>query len=61
MIDYLLLNSNLSIQYRVKTEVLNQELSFEEKNHLQEKVLKEPIIQSAAPVLPGLVMMIPLT
>ena len=46
MIDYLLVNANPSIQYRVKTEVLNQELSFEEKNQLQEKALKEPIIQS---------------
>ena len=46
MIDYLLVNANPSIQYRVKTEVLNQELSFEEKNQLQEKVLKKPIIQS---------------
>ena len=36
-IDYLLLYANPSIQYRVKTEALNQELSFEEKNQLQEK------------------------
>lgn len=46
MIDYLLLNANPSIQYRVKTEVLNRELSVEEKDQLQAKILQEPIIQS---------------
>ena len=46
MIDYLLNNANPSIQYRVKTEVLNQELSAREKDQLQEKILREPIIQS---------------
>ena len=46
MIDYLLLNANPSIQYRVKTEVLNQELSAEEMDGLQAKILEEPIIQS---------------
>lgn len=45
MIDYLLANANPSIQYRVKTEVMNQELSVAEKNRLQAKILEEPIIQ----------------
>lgn len=46
MIDYLLANANPSIRYRVKTEVMNQELSVREKDQLQEKILQEPIIQS---------------
>ena len=46
MIEFLLNNANPSIQYRVKTEVLNQELSAWEKDQLQSKILDEPIIQS---------------
>lgn len=46
MIDFLLNNANPSIQYRVKTEVLKQELSDREKDQLQSKILEEPIIQS---------------
>ncbi len=46
MIDFLLSNANPSIQYRVKTEVLNQELSVAEKDRLQAKILDEPIIRS---------------
>lgn len=37
MIDYLLHNANPSIQYRVKSLVLNQELSVQEKEQLQAK------------------------
>lgn len=46
MVNYLLANANPSIQYRVKTEVLNQKVSVEEKDQLQTKILEEPIIQS---------------
>ncbi len=46
MADFLLNNANPSIQYRVKTEALNQELSVDEKDQLQAKILEEPIIQS---------------
>lgn len=46
MIGFLLENAGPSIKYRVKTEVLNQELSVKEKDQLQAKVLNEPIIRS---------------
>lgn len=46
MIDFLLANANPSIQYRVKTEVLNLDLPDEEKDQLQAKILEEPIIRS---------------
>ena len=46
MIDFLLDHANPSIQYRVKTEVLHEELSATEKDQLQRKILEEPIIQS---------------
>lgn len=45
-ISFLLENANPSIQYRVKTEILNQELSHDEKDQLQARILEEPIIQS---------------
>ena len=45
MIDFLLANANPSIQYRVRTEVLHEEVPFEEKVRLQEQVLSEPIIK----------------
>lgn len=46
MIDFLLKNANPSIRYRVKTEVLNKELSVREKDQLQAQIFEEPIIQS---------------
>lgn len=46
MIHYLLLHANPSIRYRVKTEVLYQEVLAEEKDALQAEILKEPIIQA---------------
>ena len=46
LISYLLNHANPSIQYRVKTEVLNQEVSVGEKDRLQAEILKEPVIQS---------------
>lgn len=46
MIDFLLTNANPSIRFRVKTEVLHEELSASEKDQLQAEILNEPIIQS---------------
>lgn len=44
MIDFLLANANPSIQYRVKTEVLHEELSSAEKDQLQARILEEPFL-----------------
>lgn len=46
MIGFLLENANPSIRYRVKTEVLNENISDEERDQLQAQILEEPIIQS---------------
>lgn len=46
IIDFLLDNANPSINYRVKTEILNEEVSQNEKQQLQSKILAEPIVQS---------------
>ncbi len=45
MIDFLLSNANPSIRYRVRSEVLNEEVPLEEKQQLQEQILAEPVIQ----------------
>jgi hypothetical protein len=45
MVDFLLKNANPSIKYRVKKEVLNENVSTEEKNKLQAQIMDEPIIQ----------------
>lgn len=46
MVDFLLENANPSIKYRVRTEVLGEVVSEEEKNRLQSEILNEPIMQS---------------
>ena len=46
MIDFLLTNANPSIRFRVKTEVLHEELSAAEKDKIQAEILNEPIIRS---------------
>ncbi len=46
MADFLLENANPSIRYRVKTEILNEHVSEEEKQQLQKQILEEPIIRS---------------
>ena len=46
MIEFLLQNANPSIRYRVRSEVLNEEVSAKEKDQLQAQIIEEPIIQS---------------
>jgi len=45
MIEFLLENANPSIKYRVKKEVLCDEVSTKEKNKWQTQIMDEPIIQ----------------
>jgi hypothetical protein len=45
IIDFLLENANPSIKYRVRKEVLNEDVSKKEKDILQEQILEEPIVQ----------------
>lgn len=45
IIDFLLANANPSIVYRVKSEILNEDITIKEKDRLQAKIMAEPIIQ----------------
>lgn len=45
-IEFLLKNANPSIRYRVRSEILHENVSPEEKDALQEEILTESIIQS---------------
>lgn len=46
MIDFLLENADPSIRYRVKTEVLREDVAPEEKAELHSQIMAEPIIRS---------------
>ena len=45
MVNFLLENANPSIKYRVKKEVLNEDIPAKEKNDLQAQIMEEPIIK----------------
>jgi hypothetical protein len=45
IINFLLKNANPSIKYRVKKEVLNEDISVEEKKELQAQIMEESNIQ----------------
>lgn len=45
IIDFFLGNANPSIRYRVRSEVLNEDVPQKEKEQLQEQILDEPVIR----------------
>lgn len=45
MIQFLLENANPSIRYRVRTEVLHEDIPFEEKQRMHNEIMEEPLVK----------------